>query len=211
MKGRHSVPTADLEHRLEANGYRDVAGIDEAGRGPLAGPVCAAAVRLRTCRVPSGLNDSKVLRRSERNRLFDELARCASIAVGWASVEEIDRLNILAATMLAMRRAAHGLAHIVDYFLVDGNQLPSGLPAPAEAITAGDRRSLSVAAASIVAKVSRDRVMTRLAVQFPHYGWERNSGYGTPQHRKALQEIGVSPHHRRSFAPVRALASVEGR
>ena len=183
-----------------------MAGIDEAGRGPLAGPVCAAAVLLSENRIPKGIDDSKSLTRENREILFAELVESAHLAVGYASVEEIDRINILQATMLAMQRAAVKLPVPADYFLVDGNRLPVDLPAESEALIGGDRRSLAVAAASIVAKVTRDRLMARLAKAFPQYGWERNSGYGTREHRDALKQFGPTPHHRHSFAPLRDAA-----
>ncbi len=179
-----------------------VAGVDEAGRGPLAGPVVAAAVVLDPARIPPGLDDSKALTARTRARLFDRLMECAGVAVGLATVEEIDALNILRASHLAMVRALAGLGAAPGLALIDGNLLPRGCPVPAEAVVKGDARCLSIAAASVVAKVTRDRVMVALAQQFPGYGWERNMGYPSPEHLAALKTFGPTPFHRRSFAPV---------
>ncbi|QIE56271.1 ribonuclease HII [Pikeienuella piscinae] len=179
-----------------------VAGVDEAGRGPWAGPVVAAAVILDPSSTPAGLNDSKKLTARRRAALFAALAPVAGIGVGIASVEEIDRLNILNATYLAMRRAVDALPEAPAFALIDGNRLPPDLPCPAEAVVKGDARSLSIAAASIVAKVTRDRIMAALAETHPEYGWESNAGYGVAAHRAALIAHGVTPHHRRSFRPI---------
>ena len=186
-----------------------VAGIDEAGRGPWAGPVVAAAVVLDAGSVPVGVTDSKRLSRGRREALFAALRASARIGVGAASVAEIDRLNILEATLIAMRRAVDDLGVPPAHALVDGNRAPE-LSCPATAVVGGDARSLSIAAASIVAKVTRDRIMARLARRYPGFGWERNAGYGTPEHRAALARLGVTPHHRRSFAPIARLLA-EGR
>ena len=192
-----------LEHEDGAGGM--VAGIDEAGRGPLAGPVVAAAVVFDRARLPArlmaDLDDSKKLGAATRARLYDLIAGCAWVGVGQASVAEIDRVNILRATFLAMARALDGLACAVDHALVDGNQRPP-LRCPVTCLVGGDGISLSIAAASVIAKVTRDRLMTRLAEDFPGYGWERNAGYGTAAHLAALRQRGATPHHRRSFAPV---------
>lgn len=189
---------------------RLVAGIDEAGRGPLAGPVVAAAVVLDPARLPADLaariDDSKALRPALRQELFLRLRGRARIGVGSASVEEIDRLNVLAASLLAMRRAVAELAIPPDLALVDGNRAPD-LPCPVRTLVSGDRLSLSIAAASIVAKVTRDRIMAELARRHPGYGWERNAGYGTAEHRAALIRLGVTPEHRRSFLPVSKLVA----
>ena len=179
-----------------------VAGTDEAGRGPLAGPVTAAAVVLDRDRVPVGLDDSKKLTSKARDRLFDDIMDMAEVSVAHASVEEIDELNILYASHLAMKRAVAGLPCAVDHALIDGNMVPKGLVCPATALVKGDGRSLSIAAASIIAKVTRDRIMVDLAQQFPGYGWEKNAGYPTKAHKEALRALGVTPHHRRSFKPV---------
>lgn len=196
-------PRPDFSHEAAAlsQGALIVAGVDEAGRGPLAGPVVAAAVRLDPAAIPPGLNDSKALTALARERLFHTLSTVADVSVGQASVEEIDRLNILRASHLAMLRAIQGLGH-VDLALIDGNMIPAGLPCAAQALVKGDARSLSIAAASIVAKVTRDQIMVDLAQQHPGYGWEKNAGYPTAAHLRALQDLGVTPAHRRSFAPV---------
>lgn len=184
-----------------ACGCLRVCGVDEVGRGPWAGPVVAAAVILDRDWDADGVDDSKRLTAAARARLRREIEAHAEIGTGQASVCEIDRLNILNATLLAMRRAVAALPRVPECALVDGNRLPN-LPCPAQAVTGGDAQSLSIAAASIVAKVERDRLMARLAADFPGYGWERNAGYGTPEHAAALERLGVTPHHRRSFAPV---------
>lgn len=194
-----------------------MAGLDEAGRGPWAGPVYAAAVVFLEKSLPSALahaiRDSKRLSPHQRDALAPEITAIAITAIGSASVAEIDELNILAATKLAMRRAFQGLALHPDFALVDGNQLPD-LAAPegskphCQVIVGGDDRSLSIAAASILAKTARDRVMEQLAETWPAYGWERNKGYGTAQHRAALQAHGISPHHRKSFRPISELLSI---
>ena len=173
-----------FETLARARGANRVVGVDEVGRGPLAGPVMAAAVRLDPENIPAGLADSKALSLVRRERLYDVILSTAEVGIGRAEVEEIDRINILQASFLAMHRAI------------------AALPAPAEALIKGDARCLSIAAASIVAKVSRDRLMVELAQQFPGYGWEKNAGYPTKAHRQGLQDLGITPHHRRSFAPI---------
>jgi ribonuclease HII len=190
-----------FETRLRAAGARRVTGVDEAGRGPLAGPVVAAAVILRADAIPEGLNDSKLLSAPRREALHARLMGCAEIGVGIASVEEIDALNILRAAHLAMLRAL-AVLHPVCHALIDGNMLPRDIACPAEPVVKGDARCLSIAAASIVAKCVRDRIMVDLAQQHPGYGWETNAGYATQAHRRALENLGATPHHRRSFAPV---------
>ena len=190
----------DLSLELAIGGR--IAGIDEAGRGPWAGPVMAGAVILDPSRIPDGINDSKKLSARERERLFELLLTSAEIGIGVCSVEEIDRLNILGATKLAMQRAFADLPTPPDFALVDGNRLPA-LPCPARAVVRGDGISLSIAAASIIAKVTRDRVMAELARAHPAYGWESNAGYGTRTHQEAIAACGVTPHHRRSFRPIR--------
>jgi ribonuclease HII len=191
--------------RLENMAGGIVAGIDEVGRGPWAGPVVAAAVILDTTRLPDALaaaiDDSKKLSAPMREAIARELPVCARIAVAAATVDEIAAHNILGATFLAMRRAVARLGIVPDLALVDGNRLPE-LPCAARAVIGGDGVSLSIAAASIVAKVTRDRLMARLGNRYPGFGWERNAGYGTPEHRDALKRLGVTPHHRRSFAPI---------
>lgn len=182
-----------------------VAGVDEAGRGPLAGPVVAAAVILDPADCPDGLNDSKKLSAARRAKLEVEIkARARCWAVAMASVEEIDSLNILWATMLAMTRAIEALSLECGHVLVDGNRCPQWRW-PSTAIVEGDAKSLSIAAASILAKEERDRIMVAAAVDHPHYGWETNKGYGSARHMAALREYGPAPLHRRSFAPVAQL------
>lgn len=197
-----SSPDFSLEAAALANGAAVVVGVDEVGRGPLAGPVTAAAVRLHPGRIPEGMNDSKKLTSRRREALFEQIMAEADVCIAHASVAEIDQLNILRASHLAMLRAVQGLPFEVDFALIDGNLLPGGLRCPARAIVGGDARSLSVAAASIVAKVTRDRIMAGLAQLYPGYGWEKNAGYPTKMHLEALLNIGVTPHHRRSFKPV---------
>ncbi len=197
-----SAPDFSFESAATASGAFCVAGVDEVGRGPLCGPVTAAAVRLFEGRIPVGLNDSKKLSLATRERLFDELAEMAQISVAHATVAEIDEINILRASHLAMMRAIAGLPQAPDHLLIDGNQLPRGLTIPAQAVVKGDARSLSIAAASIVAKVTRDRMMVDLAQQYPGYDWETNAGYPTKAHLDALLNLGVTPVHRRSFKPV---------
>ena len=179
-----------------------VAGVDEVGRGPLAGPVTAAAVILNPASMPQGLADSKTLTAARRQALFGEIMGCAEVSVAHASVQEIDELNILRASHLAMVRALAGLPRAPDHALIDGNLIPKGLTIPATAIVKGDAKSLSIAAASIIAKVTRDALMVDLAQQFPQYGWDQNAGYPTPAHLAALQIHGVTAWHRRSFKPV---------
>jgi ribonuclease HII len=176
--------------------------VDEAGRGPLAGPVTAAAVILDPDAIPPGLNDSKKLGQRQRALLFEAILASAQVSVAHATVEEIDHFNILRASHLAMLRAIAGLGPPPDMVLIDGNLVPRGLTLPARAIIRGDAAVLSIAAASIVAKVARDRIMWDLAQQFPGYGWEHNAGYPSKSHKDALLNLGVTPHHRRSFRPV---------
>lgn len=197
----------DLVHEV-ALGREDgrlVAGVDEVGRGPLAGPVVACAVILppAVASLASGITDSKLLTARRRELLAPTLCAICQYGLGEASVEEIDRLNILQATFLAMRRAVEALGVIPHHVLVDGPLRPPDLPCPATALVDGDLRSLSIAAASIIAKVTRDRQMRELALRHPGYGWEKNAGYGTRAHLLALHRLGPTPHHRRSFAPVR--------
>jgi ribonuclease HII len=185
-----------------------VCGVDEAGRGPLAGPVVAAAVILDRANVAAllreRLDDSKIMTVLARERCYQLLLQGARIGVGAASVGEIDRDNILRASLAAMARAVRALGVIPDIALVDGNQ-PPPLGCTIKTVIGGDGLSFSIAAASVVAKVTRDRLMAMLALRYPGYGWERNAGYGTPAHSEALGRLGITPHHRRSFAPVRLL------
>jgi len=179
-----------------------VAGVDEAGRGPLAGPVVAAAVILDRKKIPKGLNDSKQLDAETRDELFSHIMFAAiAVGVGEASVDEIDLINIRQATHMAMARAVRALQFAPAFALVDGNDAPA-LPCPCDTIVEGDAKSVSIAAASIIAKVTRDRMMAALHEKHPHYGWLTNKGYGTPEHLSALTRHGPCHHHRRSFAPV---------
>lgn len=200
------MPTLDHENTLRASGFRIVAGIDEAGRGPLAGPVCVAAVVLPDDYTHPVLNDSKQLTEAKRERLYDEITgdsrirwHCASI-----EVEEIDRINILQATWLGMRRSALALDPLPDAVLIDGKPVKQ-YPLHQVALVKGDSLSFSIAAASIIAKVTRDRIMIAMAQQHPEYGFEIHKGYPTPAHLAALRKHGPCPHHRRSFAPVAQL------
>ncbi|GHA75504.1 ribonuclease HII [Lysobacter bugurensis] len=188
-----------------APGARYVAGVDEAGRGPLAGPVVVAAVVFAPGRTPiNGLADSKQLCAERREALYD---RIVQRALAWhvvsVEVEDIDRINIFQATMLGMRRAVEAVAHVAELARVDGNALPRGLPCPAEAWVGGDARDRAIMAASILAKVTRDRTMIKMHSTWPQYGFDRHKGYSTPEHLAALAQHGPCPHHRRSFAPVR--------
>jgi len=191
-----------VEHAFFARGSRRVAGVDEVGRGPWAGPVIAAAVVVGpdTPRL-EGVNDSKQLTMRRREQLAADIVSTLPYAVGAASTREIDRLNIRRATALAMRRALARLPQPADVVLVDGLPVPE-LGCAHEALVGGDARSYAIACASIVAKTVRDRLMRRLAARYPDYGWDKNCGYGTPRHRAAMERVGVTSHHRRSFTPV---------
>jgi ribonuclease HII len=213
------MPDFGLEDALDLPPGAAIAGVDEVGRGPLAGPVTAAALVLDRpgcgadlCRA---IDDSKRLSAARRAALLPELQAVAVIGLGWADREEIDRLNILGASMLAMRRAVDALSDRrggpPDFALIDGNRDP-GLGCPSRTVVRGDAASLSIAAASIVAKVTRDAAMAKLSERYPGYGWERNAGYGTREHLDALNRLGPTPEHRRSFSPVRvAMESRETR
>ena len=206
------MPSFRYELRCDALGGLRVAGIDEAGRGPLAGPVVAAVAVIDRGAAKRTLlkliDDSKKLALEAREKAYEAMVASGIVqfAVGEATVEEIDRINILQATFLAMRRAVEALALAPDIVLIDGNQLPRGLACKAETIVGGDAHSYSIAAASIFAKVTRDRYMARLAETFPGYGWETNRGYGSAQHLAALEQLGPTPHHRMSFAPLSRLS-----
>ncbi|MEM6464176.1 MAG: ribonuclease HII [Pseudomonadota bacterium] len=195
-------PDYSLERRAGAP-QRIVAGADEAGRGPLAGPVVAAAVVLDIDTVPPGLDDSKKLSAAMREMLFDQIVATADVTVASSAAAHIDRSDIRKASLDAMRRALGGLQRAPDFALIDGRDLPEGLICPASAVIKGDARSLSIAAASIVAKVVRDRMMMRAAAVFPAFGFDRHAGYGTAAHRKAIAEHGPCTLHRKSFKPMR--------
>lgn len=197
-----TMPDFSFEQAAFARGATRVCGVDEVGRGPLAGPVTAAAVALDPANIPDGLNDSKRMTALRREALAEWIMANCDWAVAHVDVAQIDQLNIYHASHLAMCRAVAGLAQVPCHALIDGNRVPRDLSVPCEPVVKGDARCLSISAASIVAKVLRDRIMVDLAQQHPGYGWETNAGYGTPAHKKALLDLGVTPHHRRSFAPV---------
>ncbi len=198
-------PDFSHEQMLMARGARFVAGVDEAGRGPLAGPVVVAAVRLDPNRIPSGLNDSKKLSADRRNALYDEIMASADVAIVSAPPSDILNLNIRGATLAAMARAVRALPHAVDRVLVDGRDVPPELPCPGIALIGGDGRSVSIAAASIVAKVTRDRMCEIMDCDAPFFGFSGHKGYGTAAHLLALGQHGPCRHHREAFAPVAAL------
>ncbi|MDR1071249.1 MAG: ribonuclease HII [Rickettsiales bacterium] len=197
-----AIPTFDIENTLS---NMIVAGCDEAGRGPLCGPVVAAAVIFRgTGRIAPDtvvINDSKKMTRAQREASYDWLTKNTVWAVGQCSPREIDEMNILRASLLAMKRAIAGLSSRPDYALIDGNKMPDGIVG--RAIVKGDGKSLSIAAASIIAKVTRDRMMSELAKRYPQYGWDKNAGYPTAAHLAAIKEHGVNEHYRKTFAPVK--------
>lgn len=189
----------EFEKEALAKGYKAVCGVDEAGRGPLAGPVCAAAVILPEGVVIDGVNDSKKLSEKKRESLFDVIREQAlSYSIAYATVDEIEEINILNATMLAMRRAIDGLEIKADYAMIDGNKIPP-IDIDAECIVKGDAKSMSIACASILAKVSRDRLLYKYAEEYPMYGFDKHKGYGTKVHREAILKYGPCPYHRKSF------------
>lgn len=189
----------EFEKEALAKGYKLVCGVDEAGRGPLAGPVCAAAVILPEGVIIDGVNDSKKLSEKKRESLFDVIREQAlSYSIAYATVDEIEEINILNATMLAMRRAIDGLEIKADYAMIDGNKIPP-LDIDAECIVKGDAKSMSIACASILAKVSRDRLLYKYAEEYPMYGFDKHKGYGTKVHREAILKYGPCPYHRKSF------------
>jgi len=190
--------------KLEIDFPQPLAGVDEAGCAPLAGPVVAGAVILDRDNFPRGIDDSKNLPIEKRESLYARITKCAAWGVGVASVEEIDRINIYWARMLAMTRAVEALGMEPAWVLVDGNATPRW-DRPSKAIVEGDAKCRSIAAASIIAKVTRDRMMAEWACEYPGYGWETNRGYGTPEHYRGLKALGLTPLHRRSFGPVRAI------
>ncbi len=196
-------PTFEIEDRVAWSARcRRVAGVDEAGRGPWAGPLVAACVLLDRACVPDGLDDSKKLTPARRLELYVAIMQSAEVGIGIAEVGEIDEINVLRANDLAMLRAVDAVSPRVAALVIDGNRIPPGTRLPAEAVVGGDGLALGVAAASIVAKVTRDRIMGRLDGECPGYGWLTNQGYGTREHRAALRRIGISRHHRVSFRPV---------
>ncbi len=189
----------EFEKEALAKGYKSVCGVDEAGRGPLAGPVCAAAIILPEGVIIDGVNDSKKLSEKKRESLFDVIREQAlSYSIAYATVDEIEEINILNATMLAMRRAIDGLDIKADYAMIDGNKIPP-IDIDAECIVKGDAKSMSIACASILAKVSRDRLLYKYAEEYPMYGFDKHKGYGTKVHREAILKYGPCPYHRKSF------------
>jgi ribonuclease HII len=214
----HADMALDLPHRLDPRSERALAGrfggalagIDEAGRGPWAGPVACAAVILDYDNLPSGLADSKALKPAARERLHDEILESAEVALAFAAPRTIDRRNIRAATLDAMARAAAGLARTPSACLIDGRDVPPGLPCPGQSAIKGDARILCVAAASIVAKTARDRLMAKMSEHWPDYGFAAHKGYGTAAHAAALAVKGACPLHRVSFRPVRAVLPSTG-
>ena len=197
-------PDFSFELAAQAQGYSLICGIDEAGRGPWAGPVVAAAVILDPQNIPAGLNDSKKLTEAKREKLFAEIIASAKVGIGIGEEARIDRDNILATTLWAMAEAVRNLDTPLHFALVDGNRAPQ-LSCGVQTIVSGDARCLSIAAASIIAKVTRDRIMVALDREFPAYGFARHKGYGTAFHNAALQKFGPCIHHRRSFAPIARL------
>lgn len=189
----------EFEKEALAKGYKSVCGVDEAGRGPLAGPVCAAAVILPEGVIIDGVNDSKKLSEKKRESLFDVIReQTLAYSIAYATVDEIEEINILNATMLAMRRAIDGLDIKADYAMIDGNKIPP-IDIDAECIVKGDAKSMSIACASILAKVSRDRLLYKYAEEYPMYGFDKHKGYGTKVHREAILKYGPCPYHRKSF------------
>ena len=195
-----TTPDFTIENTARMSGFAAICGVDEAGRGPLAGPVCAAAVILPENCVIDGLNDSKKLTEKKREQLFDVITeKAVSYCIASASVEEIERYNILEATFLAMNRAINGLSVKADYALIDGNRVPTAISVPCETVIGGDAKSFSIAAASVLAKVSRDRYITELDEKYPQYNFKKHKGYGTKEHINALLEYGPCEIHRASF------------
>ena len=196
-------PDYSFETQLMSVGTAPVAGVDEAGRGPLAGPVVVAACILDPSHIPSGLNDSKKLTAAKREALYEQILATSHVAIVSVSAQTIDAINIRAATLQGMAQAVRGLAVQPAYALIDGRDVPPGLPCPGESLIKGDARSVSIAAASILAKVTRDRLMVRAAEFWPGYGFERHMGYGTEAHLDAIKRLGPCPIHRLSFAPLK--------
>lgn len=194
------MPDFEFENKARQNGYKFICGVDEAGRGPLAGPVCAAAVILPENVIIDGLNDSKKLSEKKREQLFDIICEKAiAYSVAYGSLEEIEELNILEATFLAMNRSIETLKIPADFALIDGNRVPKNIKIPCETVVKGDAKSQSIAAASILAKVTRDRLLLEYDKQYPEYNFKKHKGYGTKEHTDLILKYGVSPVHRKSF------------
>tara|TARA_B100000212_G_scaffold120833_2_gene90499 strand:+ start:3327 stop:3941 length:615 start_codon:yes stop_codon:yes gene_type:complete len=200
------VPDLSVEDKKRQLDFNKIAGVDEAGRGPWAGPVYSAAVILNRNCIPEGINDSKKISEKKRITLYDEIIINHRYGIGCATPDEIDQFNILEATFLSMRRALENLNIKPDYILVDGNLSPN-FNIPHESIIKGDSISLSIAAASIIAKVERDKFMLNIDKKYPEYQWKKNKGYGTKDHQHALNTYGVTKHHRKSFSPIRKILS----
>jgi len=201
---KNSAPDFSFETAHLKAGHKLIAGVDEAGRGPWAGPVVAAAVILDVKNIPAGLNDSKKLNEEKREQLFEQIQTTSLVGIGIVSSAKIDKINILQATMVAMSQALENLPTLPTIALIDGNKAP-GVKILCETIKKGDARSLSIAAASIIAKVTRDKIMRKMDDKFPGYNFSRHKGYGTAIHAGALEKLGPCPQHRMSFAPIRAL------
>ncbi len=191
------MPDFSIEDKVQGM----VAGVDEAGRGPWAGPVIAAAVIVNRADFPEGVDDSKKIKAEKRELLYKHIIETCQVGIGSSSAEEIDEINILQATMLAMKRAVENLPTLPHTALIDGNKAPK-IQCNTVTIVKGDAKSLSIAAASIIAKVTRDRIMANLALEYPAYGWNTNSGYGTKIHQNALLQYGITAHHRKSYKPI---------
>ncbi len=194
------MPDFEIENKIRQKGYKFICGVDEAGRGPLAGPVCAAAVILPENAEIDGLNDSKKLSEKKREQLFDVICEKAiAYSIAFGSLEEIEELNILRATFLAMNRSIEGLKIPADFALIDGNRIPTDIKIPCETVVKGDAKSQSIAAASILAKVTRDRLLLEYDKQYPEYNFKKHKGYGTKEHTDLILKHGISPIHRKSF------------
>ena len=201
------MPDLSIEKKKNNLNYKLIAGVDEAGRGPWAGPVYSAAVILDTANIPAEINDSKKMSEKKRNEIYSRIVSEHHCAVGIADVNEIDELNILQASLLSMKRAITNLLLKPDFVLIDGAHKPA-LDIDSENIIKGDNKSLSIAAASIIAKVERDQFMKKIDEEYPHYNWKKNKGYGTKEHQNALNLHGISEHHRKSFSPIRKILSL---
>ena len=201
------MPDLSIEKKKNNLNYDLIAGVDEAGRGPWAGPVYSAAVILDTANIPAEINDSKKMSEKKRNEIYSRIVSEHHYAVGIADVNEIDELNILQASLLSMKRAITNLLLKPDFVLIDGAHKPA-LDIDSENIIKGDNKSLSIAAASIIAKVERDQFMKKIDEEYPYYNWKKNKGYGTKEHQNALNIHGISEHHRKSFSPIRKILSL---